>query len=119
MNDNLKNVDEYLERQTKEARTVLIKIRSIIKACSPDATELINYGIVGYKLKGQNRAFLFFAGYKDHVSLHPVPKSLPSELEEKVNTFKTGKGTISFKLGSVIPYDLIKIIVQSLFNDAQ
>ena len=62
-----------------------------------------------FKLNGTY--LIYFAGYKNHIGIYPVPNN--KEFEEDFSSYKTsGKGTIQFPLDKPIPTDLIKKIVE-------
>ena len=60
-----KDVDEYLARVPKEARTTLEKLRQTIKAAAPMAAEVISYQMPMYKHHGM---VIGFAAFKDHTT---------------------------------------------------
>lgn len=102
------SVDEYLDVFPPAARSMLGKIRSTIKATAPQAEELISYGIPGYKYKGM---LIYFAGFKNHVSVYPAPRTDPA-LAKELLSYGGGKGTVQFPLDKPLPLALIKKIVR-------
>jgi uncharacterized protein YdhG (YjbR/CyaY superfamily) len=54
---------------------------------------------------------IFFAGFANHVSVYPAPRSAPSFKKELVH-YKGGQGTVQFPLNEPLPLDLIKRIVK-------
>ena len=103
-----KTVDEYLATFPPATKTLLKKIRATIKAAAPQATEIISYGIAGYKYHG---ILIYFAGFTNHVSIYPAPRS--NEIfKEELARYKGGKGTVQFPLDKHLPLYLIKRIVQ-------
>lgn len=101
-------VDEYINTFPDETQEVLQKIRTLIRKLAPNAPEGISYQIPAYQLgKGY---YIYFSGWKDHVSLYPVPKG-DDHFTQKLAPFRTGKGTLQFKLDQPIPYDIIETIV--------
>jgi len=56
---------------------------------------------------------VYFAGYKKHVSIYPVPKG-SAALNEKLTVFRTGKGTLQFPLDKPIPYALVTRVLVAL-----
>lgn len=103
-----KTVDEYLKKFPPQVRSMLEKIRKTIKATAPKAEELISYGIAGYKYHGM---LIYFAGFKDHISIYPAPRSA-EEFKEELASYKGGKGTVQFPLNMSLPLDLVKRIVK-------
>ena len=103
-----KTVDEYIGGFPSDVQTILKRIRSTIRKAAPKAEERISYGIVGYF---QNGTLIFFAGFKNHVSVYPAPRAEP-EFKKELADYKGGKGTVQFPLNEPIPYDLITRIVK-------
>lgn len=103
-----KTVDEYLKTFPPPVRSALEKIRKTIKSAAPGAEETISYGIPGYKYQGM---LIYFAGYTNHVSIYPAPRSA-SAFKKELAAYKGGKGTVQFPLDKPIPLDLVKRIVR-------
>ncbi|MEK7253585.1 MAG: DUF1801 domain-containing protein [Bacteroidota bacterium] len=105
-------MDEYIAGFPSETRAVLQQIRqTIIKAAPAEAVETISYGIPTFKWNGTY--LVYFAGYKNHVSIHPAPVEA-EEFKADFSRYKTGKGTVQFPLNQPIPFDLITRIVKHL-----
>ena len=88
---------------------MLEEVRSLIKASAPDATETISYAIPTFDLNG--RHLVHFAGYAKHIGLYPVP-SVIEAFKEELKPYKSGKGSVQFRLDRPIPTDLIRRIVE-------
>ena len=105
-----KNIDDYISGFPEHIQKGLGQIRAVVKKVSPKAEEAISYGIPAFNLNG--RYLVYFAGYKKHIGLYPVPSG--NKLFEKdfapYNT--TGKGTIQFPLDKPIPISLVTKIVK-------
>ena len=52
------------------------------------------------------KAVVYFSGWKEHISVYPVP-DLDEVLSERLEPYRSGKGTVKFQLDEPIPYDLI------------
>jgi len=103
------STDEYIAGFPKETQKVLKELRAIIKNTAPDAEETISYAIPTFTM---NKKYLvYFAGYKNHVSLYPAPTGSAS-FEVEINPYRSGKGTLQFPLDKPLPFDLIKRIVK-------
>jgi len=103
-------VNEYLSGLSGPDRFELERIRNIVKELAPEATEVISYGMPGFRYKGQY--LLGYAAFRDHLSLFPT--SIPiEELKDKLKKFKIAKGTIQFSVERPLPRTLITEIVQS------
>ena len=99
------NIDEYIAGFPEHTQKILQQIRSTIKETVPKAAETISYGIPSFNLQG--RYLVYFAGYKKHIGVYPVPVG-NMEFEKDFSQYKTsGKGAIQFTLDKPIPLDLI------------
>jgi len=104
-----KTIDEYIAGFPKDVQEILEKIRVTIRKAAPDTEETISYAIPTFTLKG--KYLIYFAGYKKHIGVYPVPAG-GAELNEELSVYQTGKGTLQFPLDKPIPYDLISKIVK-------
>lgn len=107
--EKFETVDEYINSFDGKKRQLLLEFRKVIKMLSPESIESMSYGMPGYKLNG--KPLVYFAGFKSHVSLFPTAKDL-GPLEKDVKDYRTGKGTLQFKDGKTIPWDLVEKIVK-------
>ena len=105
------DIDAYLAGFPDDVREILSGIRAAIRRALPDATEAISYDIPTFKLHGRN--VVHFAGWKQHVSLYPIPDGDPA-LERELEPYRAGKGTLRFRLGEPVPYELIARIATAL-----
>ena len=103
-----KNVDEYISTFPKNVQAILQKLRQTIKEAAPGAEEVISYQMPAFKLNG---VLLWFAAFKDHISLFPKVSAIEA-FKEKLANYEISKGTIRFPLNKPIPFNLIKEIVQ-------
>jgi uncharacterized protein YdhG (YjbR/CyaY superfamily) len=102
-------VDDYLAALPEDVRDALEKLRTVIKAAAPKATEVISYQIPMYKHHGM---LVGFAAFKDHCSFFPGAKPLATYKDE-LRAYKTSKGTIRFPIDQPLPAALVKKIVKS------
>ena len=105
------SVDEYIASFPPDVRVRLRQIRSTIRKAAPKAEETISYGIPAYK---QNGALIYFAAFKEHLSLYPVTSALKAKLERELapHTNPKQKGTMRFPLAEPLPVALIRRIVR-------
>lgn len=101
-------VDEYIGSFPSSVRSLLKKIRRVITITAPAAEEIISYGIAGYKYHGM---LIYFAGFKNHVSLYPAPRT-DGTFKKELAAYEGGKGTVQFPIGKPLPLDLVKRIVR-------
>ena len=102
------SVDDYISNADPHVKKALRDIRKTIKSAAPNAEEVISYQIPGYKYHGM---LVFFAAWKDHISLYPAPWSADS-LKKEMSVYKGSKGTIKFPIGEPMPLALIKKMVK-------
>ena len=111
-----KTVDEYLAALPEDSRATLEKIRKMIKAAAPRATEGISYQMPMYKQHGM---VIGFAAFKNHCSIFPGAKAVATHKDE-LKGYETSKGTIRFPIGKPLPAGLVKKLVKEsvLENEA-
>ena len=102
------SVNEYIATADPQAKKALREIRKTIKSAAPDAEEVISYQIPGYKYHGM---LVFFAAWKNHISLYPAPWGADS-LKKEMSAYDGSKGTIKFPLDKPMPLTLIKKMVK-------
>ena len=98
------SIDEYIATFPEGTQKALEEIRATVKAVAPDAKEKISYQIAAFELNGKN--LIYFAGWKNHVSVYPIPPGDDAFSEEIVG-YVDGKGTLKFSLSRPIPLKLI------------
>jgi len=64
-------IDAYIASFPARTQERLQELRSVIHAAAPDAVETISYGMPTFDLNEQH--LVHFAGWKQHVSVYPVP----------------------------------------------
>jgi len=102
-------ISEYIAGFPKETQKLLQQIRAMIKDTATGAEETISYAIPAFTL---NKTYLiYFAGYKNHVSIYPAPTG-NAAFEKEVAKYKTGKGTYQFSLEKPLPVNLIIKIIK-------
>ena len=102
------SVDEYIATADPQAKKALRDILKTIKDAAPKAKEVISYQIPGYEYHGM---LVFFAAWKNHISLYPAPWSAES-LKKEMAAYEGSKGTIKFPLDKPMPLTLIKKMVK-------
>ncbi|GJQ33512.1 MAG: hypothetical protein HBSAPP04_23510 [Ignavibacteriaceae bacterium] len=107
MRKNLTTIDEYISEADESVRGILQQMRGIIAEASPGTTECISYGMPAFRLR---RVVVYFAAFKNHVSLFPGASGVATFADE-LKQWKWSKGTIQFPLDQPLPVELIKRIV--------
>ena len=106
-------VDEYIESFPTDVREKLESVRTAIRAAVPGTEERISYGIPTFALDG--RYVVYFSGWKEHVSVYPIPDADP-DLERELKPHMAGKGTLKFPLGKPMPLELIARVAARLLE---
>jgi len=104
-----KNIDEYIAGLPGDVQAIMQKIRATIKKAAPEAEETISYKMPTFNLHG--RYLVYFAAYKKHVSIYPVPTG-DENFHQEISAYQAGKGTLQFPLDQPIPYRLISKVVK-------
>ncbi len=102
-------IDSYIANFPADVQLILEKIRATIHKSAPDAIETISYRIPTFKLNGTY--LIYFAGFKKHVSVYPIPSDCP-EFENELVPYRSGRGTAKFPLNQPVPFQLIAKIVR-------
>ncbi|MBV8370096.1 MAG: DUF1801 domain-containing protein [Candidatus Eremiobacteraeota bacterium] len=114
MTSTFTTIDDYIGSQGAEVQPVLQQVRRAICEAAPGAEETISYKIPAFKLNGEE--LVYFAGWKHHVSLYPVPKG-DAAFRRRIDPYRAGKGTLKFPLKQPLPLDLIASVVQQLIAE--
>ncbi len=102
-------IDDYIATFPDDVQAILGEIQRTIRQAAPEAVESISYQIPTYKLNGQ--PLIYFAGWKHHISIYPLPAG-DASFEAELDLYRSGKGTAQFPLDQPIPYDLIRKMVE-------
>jgi uncharacterized protein YdhG (YjbR/CyaY superfamily) len=101
-------IDEYIGSFPEDVQVVLGKVRSTIRNAAPGAGERISYQIPAFTVGG--RDLVYFAAWKHHISLYPVPVE-DEAFEQELAPYRAAKSTVRFPLRKPVPYDLIERLV--------
>lgn len=114
MAEKFTTINDYIASFPAEVQLVLEDLRARAHAAAPGAEETISYGIPTLRLDG--RILVHFAGWKDHVSIYPVPEG-DEQLTRELAAHQTGRGTLRFPLDQPLPDDLIdRVLAQHVLN---
>lgn len=103
------SIDHYLADLPTDIVEILKKIRKVIAASAPDATDYIAYNMPAFKL--HQKPLVYFAAFKNHIGFYALPSGNEA-FQKELTKYKTGKGSIQFPLNEEIPYALIAQIVE-------
>ncbi len=85
------------------------EVRAAIKKAAPEAEETISYAMPCLKLNG--KYLIYFAGYKNHIGIYPVPTKNEA-FEKDFFAHKTsGKGALQLPLDKPMPLSLVTKII--------
>ena len=104
-------IDEYIADLPDDVRPLLEEVRRTIRTVVPDAREAIGYGIPSMTLDGA--PLVYFAAWKHHLSLYPVPAG-DEAFEREIAPYRASKGTVQFAYGQPVPHDLVARLVDLL-----
>lgn len=104
-------IDEYIAACPEETRERLQAIRAAVRKVAPEAREKISYQIAAFELNGKH--LIYFAGWKKHVSLYPIPAGAKREaFEKEISKYADGKGTLQFPLDRPLPIRFIQKVIR-------
>ena len=101
----------YLASLAPDARRYLQQIRRVVREIAPDAVESFSYRMPGYRL--HDRVFLYYAGFKDHVSLFPMTADIRKAHATALEGYKTSAGTVQFPLDRPLALSLVKRLIKT------
>jgi uncharacterized protein YdhG (YjbR/CyaY superfamily) len=101
-------VDAYIAAFPPKTRAMLQQMRRAIRKAAPSAEECISYKIAAFRNDGQ--VLVYFAGWKAHVSLYPIPEGTPA-FRKRVAPYVKGRGTLQFPLDQKLPTAIIENVV--------
>jgi uncharacterized protein YdhG (YjbR/CyaY superfamily) len=107
-------IEGYISTFPADIQAILENMRQAIQKAAPEAAETMSYGIPTFNLNGKH--LVFFAGWKHHISLYPIPAG-DEAFQQEISHYKRAKGTIQFPLDKPIPYDLVEQIVTFLMKE--
>jgi uncharacterized protein YdhG (YjbR/CyaY superfamily) len=104
----MNTIDDYIAEQAAEVQPLLTKLREVIKANAPDATEKISWQMPTF-WQGEN--LIHFAAAKKHIGIYPGGEAV-AVFAQELKGYKTSKGTIQLPLNKPIDYALIAAVTR-------
>ena len=102
-------VEDYLTALPEESRAALERLRKLIRAAAPDATEAISYGMPAFRYHG--RFLVSYAGWAKHCAFYPLTGQTTAAHAAALAGFDVAKGTIRFTPPQRLPDELLAAIV--------
>lgn len=102
-------IDDYIAQFPPETQQRLQELRALVTSIAPDATDTISYAMPTFDLNG--RHLVFFAAFKKHIGLYPLPGGIEA-FQEELKPYKQGRGSVQFPLDRPMPWDLIRRIIE-------
>ena len=103
------SVDAYFAGLADPQHSALAELRATILEAAPEATEGIAYQMPALKVGG--KVLVYYAAFRDHVSLFPASGGALDAGGEEGRRYRTGKGTLQFPLREPLPVDLVRRVV--------
>ncbi len=105
MTEKFATVDDYLASLPEDVQGIVEEIRRRAHRAAPEAVETISYNMPTLKVSG--RGVIYFAAWKTHIAVYPVPET-DAELEQELAPYRAERSTLRFPLRKRVPYDLIE-----------
>ena len=102
-------IDAHIATFPPPVQERLTLVRQTIRAESPDAAEVISYGIPTFDLDGKH--LVHFAGYAHHIGLYPGAQAMVV-FADALAGFKTAKGSVQFPHDQPLPLTLVAEITR-------
>lgn len=108
------NFNDYLQSQPAEYHSWIKLIHEYIKSDYPECSFSLSYQIPTYHL--DSIFMIHFAVYKNHIGLYPGPKTLMKH-HNLLSGYRSSKGAIQVPKIEPLPFELIKILIESNIKD--
>lgn len=104
-------ISAYIAALSPAVRREVKKLRTAVRAAAPDAVEHFSYGIPGLRL--DDKALVYYAGWKAHVSLYPIGESIVKANAKALVGCGFSKGTVRFSLDAPPSAPLVAKLVRA------
>jgi len=113
-----KTVDDYLAAAPKDKRAALTKIRQVIEAAAPKASEGMGYGMAMFR-HPNGRPLVYFAYWKDYCALYGAGRAFIDAHAAELKPYDVSKGTIRFTADKPLPDRLVTKIVKARLAEVE
>jgi uncharacterized protein YdhG (YjbR/CyaY superfamily) len=104
-------IDAYLDKVPQDQRELLERVRAQIRGLLPDSTEVISYGMPGFKRDG--KVVVWIAAWKTHCSLYPLTDSFFRDNAAALEGYDLTKGSVHFTPARPLPETVIEDLVRA------
>jgi uncharacterized protein YdhG (YjbR/CyaY superfamily) len=105
------DVDAYIAAAPPAAQPQLRKLRAMIRAEAPHATEKISYGIPFYEYGDKPNTLrsrlIYFAAQKNHIAVYPAGEA------QGLEQYLTERSTLRFPMDRPLPMAKIRALVRT------
>ena len=111
------SVDAFLARLPGDQRGALERLRTVIHAAAPGATETINYGIPMWRLNG--RGLVSMTAGKKHCSFFVQSYAVLERYASEIERYRVGRATMAFTPEKPLPVALVRRIVTARVREIE
>ncbi|HET9426363.1 MAG TPA: DUF1801 domain-containing protein [Gemmatimonadaceae bacterium] len=104
-------IREYHASLPAATRRVLKALQSEVRAAAPAANPAFSYRMPAFAMDG--RIVVWFAGWKEHVSLYPVTRAMQRAAGDALARYRHAKGTLRFPVDMPLPRALIRRLIKA------
>lgn len=106
----MKDVESYFAALPEQSRAPMERLRSIIRAAAPEATEVISYQMPAFKL---GKVLVSYGAFKNHCSFFPMSTAVLEEFRDELKIDPANKGTLRFTADKPLPEEVVTRIVHA------
>lgn len=107
-------IDSHLAKLPVEQRKALQALREVVRSVTPDAEEVISYGVPMFKWNG--KGVIAMSAKRNYCSLHLMSPPLAKAMEKELKPYLKGV-TLHFTPEKPLPASLVKKIVKARLKE--
>ncbi|HEU4572717.1 MAG TPA: DUF1801 domain-containing protein [Candidatus Limnocylindrales bacterium] len=108
-------IEQYVAAVPAGVRDRFDRLRALVLEAAPGGKERISYRMPAIEV--DRRIVVWYAAFRDHVSLFPASDGLKAALGDDLTPFLSGRGTIRFDLAGPLPEELVGRIVRARIEE--